>query len=118
MKYNYNLKELYENEVRKKLKTSFSYKNDLQIPKLKKISFNITVIEAVADGMKALEPVLSEIAAITGQKPVITYARKSLANFKIREGMPIGAKVTLRGFKMWVFLQKFVFTVLPKLEGV
>ena len=109
------LKERYEGQVRKQLQDRFGYKNVNQIPKLEKVVVNMSVGEAIANP-KSLDAAVSELAAITGQKPVVTKAKKSIAAFKLREGMNIGAKVTLRGDRMYIFLDKLFNVVLPRIR--
>src|SRR6202046_2859236 len=106
---------MYEQRVRAQLRERFGYKNVNQIPKLEKAVVNMSVGEAIANP-KSLDAAVSELTAITGQKPVITKAKKSIAAFKLREGMNIGAKVTLRGDRMWVFLDKLFNVVLPRIR--
>lgn len=105
----------YEEEVRKALMEKFGYKSPMQIPKLDKIVINIGVGEA-KDNAKALEAAVSDLAIITGQKPVITKAKKSVANFKIREGMNLGCKVTLRSDRMYEFLDRLFSVALPRVR--
>ena len=105
----------YEEEVRKALMEKFGYKSPMQIPKLEKIVINIGVGEA-KDNAKALEAAANDLAIITGQKPVITKAKKSVANFKIREGMNLGCKVTLRADKMYEFLDRLFNIALPRVR--
>ena len=100
-----NLKKLYQDEVAPALMQKFGYKSTMQIPRLEKIVVNVGCSEA-RENAKVLDAVVSDLTTITGQKAVITKAKKSVANFKLREGMPIGAKVTLRGNKMWEFLDR------------
>ncbi len=109
------LKEKYEREIRPALRERFGYRNVHQIPKLEKVVVNMSVGEAIANA-KALDAAVSELQAVTGQKPVITKAKKSIAAFKLREGMNIGAKVTLRGERMYVFLDKLFNIVLPRIR--
>jgi len=109
------LREKYEGQVRKQLQDKFGYKNVNQIPKLDKVVINMSVGEAIANP-KSLDSAVSELAAISGQKPVVTKAKKSIAAFKLREGMNIGAKVTLRGERMYVFLDKLFNVVLPRIR--
>lgn len=109
------LKEKYINEVSPALMERFGYKNVMEIPKLEKIVVNMGVGEA-KDNSKTLEGAVKELAEITGQKPVITKAKKSVSNFKIREGMPIGTKVTLRGEKMYDFADKLINISLPRVR--
>ena len=105
----------YEEEVRKALMEKFGYKSPMQIPKLDKIIINIGVGEA-KDNAKALEAAVSDLTIITGQKPVITKAKKSVANFKIREGMNLGCKVTLRSDRMYEFLDRLFNVALPRVR--
>ena len=93
----------YREEIAPALQKKFEYKSCMQIPKLEKITVNVGCGDC-RDNPKGLDAVVADIAAITGQKPVITKARRSVANFKLREGMPVGVKVTLRGTRMWEFL--------------
>ena len=109
------LKEKYDKEVRKQLQDRFGYKNVNQIPKLEKVVINMSVGDAIANS-KVLDTAVSELQAISGQKPVVTKAKKSIAAFKLREGMNIGAKVTLRGERMYVFLDKLFNVVLPRIR--
>ena len=109
------LQEKYSKEVAPALMEKFGYKSVMQIPKLEKIIVNIGCGEA-KENAKALESAVSDLAAITGQKPVITKAKKSVAAFKLREGMPIGCKVTLRGEKMYEFLDRFFNVALPRVR--
>jgi large subunit ribosomal protein L5 len=112
---NTRLQEKYKKEITKSLKNKFKYKNDLEIPKLEKVVINMGVGEAVKDSKK-IEAALNELAAITGQKPVITKSKKANASFKLREGMPIGVKVTLRKNKMYEFVDRFVNIALPRVR--
>ena len=112
---NTRLQEKYKKEIAKTLKDKFKYKNDFEIPKLEKIVINMGVGEAVKDSKK-IEVALNELAAITGQKPVITKSKKANASFKLREGMPIGVKVTLRKNKMYEFVDRFVNIALPRVR--
>lgn len=109
------LKENYQKDVRKTLQDRFGYKNLNEIPKLEKVVINMSVGEAIQNG-KVLDVAVSELQAISGQKAVITKAKKSIAAFKLREGMNIGAKVTLRGERMYVFLDKLFNVVLPRIR--
>ena len=109
------LKNLYNDELRNKLKEKFGYKNEMMIPKLEKIVINVGCGEAVADSKK-IKSVLSELEKISGQKPVATVAKKSIATFKLRDGMPIGAKVTLREAQMYEFLDRLVNIALPRVR--
>ena len=109
------LREKYQNDVRKQLQERFGYKNVNQIPKLEKVVINMSVGEAISNG-KALDAAVAELQAISGQKAVVTKAKKSIAAFKLREGVNIGAKVTLRGERMYVFLDKLFNIVLPRIR--
>ena len=109
------LKEIYNNEIAGKMKEKFGYKNVMQIPKIDKIVLNMGVGEA-KDNAKSLENAVKDMEIISGQKPVITKAKKSIANFKIREGLNIGCKVTLRGDKMYDFLDRLVNLALPRVR--
>jgi large subunit ribosomal protein L5 len=109
------LKERYEQQVRKQLQGRFGYKNAEQIPKLEKVVVNMSVGDAIANP-KTLDAAVSELAAISGQRPIVTKAKKSIAAFKLRAGMNIGAKVTLRGDRMYVFIDKLFNIVLPRIR--
>ena len=109
------LKDLYMDEIREQMMKKFGYKNIMQVPKLDKIVVNMGIGEA-RENEKILEAATRDMATITGQKPVITKAKKSIANFKIREGMPIGCKVTLRGDRMYEFLDRLVNLALPRVR--
>ena len=109
------LQEKYNSDVVPALRKSFEYKNIMQVPRLDKVVVNIGMGEAM-DNPKALEAAVNDLAIITGQKPVMTKARKSIANFKLREGRMIGTKVTLRGDKMWAFLDRLMTTALPRVR--
>lgn len=109
------MEEMYKAKVAPALMEKFSYKSVMQIPKLEKIVVNIGMGEA-KDNPKAIEAAMSDLAAITGQSPVVTKARKSVANFKLREGMNIGCKVTLRGEKMYEFLDRLFNVALPRVR--
>lgn len=109
------LLELYKNEIAPAMMQKFGYKSVMQIPKLDKIVVNIGLGEA-KDNPKAIENAVNDLALITGQKPIITKARKSVANFKLREGMNIGCKVTLRSEKMYEFLDRFFNVALPRVR--
>ena len=112
---NIRLQEKYKKEITKTLKDKFKYKNDLEVPKLEKVVINMGVGEAVKDSKK-IEIAVNELTAITGQKPVITKSKKANASFKLREGMPIGVKVTLRKNKMYEFVDRFVNIALPRVR--
>ena len=109
------LAEKYESQIRVQLKEKFNLKNIFEVPKLVKIVVNMGVGEAVKDSKK-IEVAVKELAAITGQKPVITKSKKANASFKLREGMPIGVKVTLRKNKMYEFVDRFVNIALPRVR--
>ena len=109
------LKKLYQDEVAPALMQKFGYKSTMQIPRLEKIVVNVGCSEA-RENAKVLDAVVNDLTTITGQKAVITHAKKSVANFKLREGMPIGAKVTLRGNKMWEFLDRLFNVALPRVR--
>ena len=109
------MKEKYQKEVVPALMRRFGYKNPMQVPKLEKIVINMGVGEAAQDP-KALDAAMEDLAAITGQKPAVTRAKKSIANFKVRAGMPIGAMVTLRGTRMYDFLDKLISVGLPRIR--
>ncbi|HUS52923.1 MAG TPA: 50S ribosomal protein L5 [Thermohalobaculum sp.] len=109
------LKTLYDTEIRAALKEEFGYKNDMQIPRLDKIVLNMGVGEAVADSKK-IKAAHDELMMISGQKPVINKARTSIATFKLREGMPIGVKVTLRRARMYDFLDRLIMIALPRVR--
>ena len=109
------LNEKYSNEIRQALQDKFQYKNVMEIPKIEKVVINIGVGDAVGNA-KALESAVSDLTIIAGQKPVITKAKKSIANFKVREGMALGTKVTLRGERMYEFLDKLINVALPRVR--
>lgn len=109
------LKEKYQQEIVPALVEKFNYSSLMAVPKLEKIVVNMGVGDAVSNS-KALDAAVEELASITGQKPLITKAKKSIAGFKLREGMPIGAKVTLRGERMYEFLDKLVSVSLPRVR--
>ena len=109
------LQELYSTAVRPALMQEFGYKNPMQAPRLEKIVVNIGVGEAVQDSKKA-EAAANDLSAITGQHPVITKAKRSIATFKLRKGMPIGCKVTLRGQRMYEFLDRLITVALPRVR--
>ncbi len=109
------LKETYLNEIVKGMQKKFEYKNIMQVPKLDKIVINMGVGEA-KDNSKALDAAIKDLETITGQKVIATKAKKSVANFKLREGMPIGCKVTLRGEKMYEFADRLINLALPRVR--
>lgn len=110
-----NLANLYKSEVAPALMSKFGYKSVMQIPKIDKVVINIGVGEA-KDNQKALDSAANDLAIITGQKPILTKARKSVSNFKLREGMNIGCKVTLRGEKMYEFIERLFCIALPRVR--
>ena len=109
------LQEKYNGVVVPALRKAFEYRNIMQVPRVEKVVVNIGMGEAL-DNPKALESAVSDLTIVTGQKPVMTKARKSIANFKLREGRLIGTKVTLRGDKMWAFLDRLMTTALPRVR--
>ena len=109
------LKELYKSEIALKLKEELSLANVMEVPRITKITLNMGVGEAVGD-KKALESAVADLTAIAGQKPVVTKARKSIAGFKIRQGWPIGCKVTLRSERMYEFLERLVDVAIPRIR--
>jgi len=109
------LKELYKSDVFKAMMDKFNYKNVMEVPKLSKVTVNIGLGEA-KDNPKMMETATEELALITGQRPVITKAKKSVANFKVRQGMPVGTKVTLRGENMYEFADKLFNIALPRVR--
>lgn len=109
------LKQRYEDEVRPKLQERFGYSSSMEHPRIEKITLNMGVGDAKANS-KALDDAVEELAIISGQRPAITRARKSIAQFKLREGMPIGVTATLRGDRMWEFLDRLVSIALPRIR--
>ncbi|RKQ32334.1 50S ribosomal protein L5 [Oceanobacillus halophilus] len=109
------LKEQYKDEIVPSLMNKFNYESVMQVPKVEKIVINMGVGDAVQNS-KALDSAVEELSLISGQKPLITRAKKSIAGFRLREGMPIGAKVTLRGERMYEFLQKLIAVSLPRVR--
>ena len=109
------LSQVYKEKVVPKLLKEFAYKNVMQVPRIKKITLNMGVGEAVAD-KKQIENAVRDMTAIAGQKPVVTKSRKSIAGFKIRDGWPIGCKVTLRGEHMWEFLDRLIAISIPRIR--
>jgi large subunit ribosomal protein L5 len=109
------IKDKYENVVKPELIKAFNYTTVMQVPKIDKIVVNMGVGDAVFNA-KVLDDAVEELRAITGQKPLVTKAKASISNFKLREGMPIGAKVTLRGDRMWFFLDKLISLALPRVR--
>ena len=109
------LHDLYKDTVVAELQKQFGYKSVMQVPRIEKITLNMGVGEAISD-KKVLEHATNDLTAISGQKPLTTVARKSVAGFKIREGYPIGTKVTLRGERMWEFLERFISISIPRIR--
>ena len=109
------LREYYENEIVDAMMKKFSYKNKMAVPRIEKIVLNMGVGEA-KDNAKVLEGAVKDMATITGQKPIVTRAKKSVANFKLREGMAIGCKVTLRGERMYEFADRLINLALPRVR--
>jgi large subunit ribosomal protein L5 len=109
------MKEAYREKAFPALREKFHYKNAMQVPKLEKITINMGLGEA-KDNTKLMETAVEELSLISGQRPVVTKAKKSIANFKVRQGMPVGCKVTLRGENMYVFADKFFNIVLPRVR--
>ena len=114
-KYVPRLKEYYLSTIRDELQKKFEYKNVMMIPKIEKIVVNMGVGEAAQDA-KAIDGAIADLRTITGQQPVVRRARKSIANFKVRQGMAIGAKVTLRGDRMWEFLDRLISIAIPRIR--
>jgi large subunit ribosomal protein L5 len=111
----YGIQERYEDQVVKSLISEFNYENVMRVPRIEKIVLNIGVGEAV-DNPKSLDGAVSDLRQITGQQPVINKAKKSIANFKLREGRAIGTKVTLRGERMWALLDRLINVALPRIR--
>jgi len=109
------LKERYQKEVRKRIQDEFGIKNPMAVPKIEKVVLNMGVGEAISN-IKLLDTAVEELATITGQKPVVTKAKKSIASFKLREGQSIGTRVTLRGEKMYEFLDRLINVALPRVR--
>lgn len=109
------LHDYYKDKVIKKLMPQFNYKSIMQVPRLEKIILNMGVGEAIFD-KKLLDNAVADLTAISGQKPLITKARKSVAGFKIRQGYPIGCKVTLRGKRMWEFFERLIYIAVPRIS--
>ncbi len=109
------LKERYDTSVREELRKQFSYRNVMQIPRVEKIVVNIGMGESIGNG-KAMDAAANDLAIITGQKPIVTKSKKAISNFRLRIGMPIGLKVTLRGERMWHFFEKLVTVALPRIR--
>jgi len=113
--YTPRIKALYKETIRPAMKTEFNYKNDMQIPRLDKIVLNMGVGEAVKD-TKKVKQAAEELSQIAGQKAIITYAKKSIAGFRVREEMPLGCKVTLRGDRMYEFFDRLITIALPRVR--
>ena len=113
--YTPRLKALYKDKARAALKEEFGYKNDMQIPKLSKITLNMGIGETVNDSKK-IRSAVADMALIAGQQPVVTKAKKSIAGFRVREGMPLGCKVTLRGDRMYEFLDRLINVAMPRVR--
>jgi len=111
----FDIKENYQTQVRESLKKQFGYENDLQVPRIVKVVINMGLGEAT-NNAKAMENGVKELGIIAGQKPVTNRAKKSIATFKLRKGMPVGASVTLRGERMWNFLAKLIHIALPRIR--
>jgi large subunit ribosomal protein L5 len=109
------MQERYQNEVVPALQKAFNYRNVMEVPRIEKVVVNIGLGEAMANP-KAIEAAVADLTTVTGQKPVLTKARKSIANFKLREGVIIGTKVTLRGNRMWAFLDRLMNIALPRVR--
>ncbi len=109
------LRDLYRNEVVPRMMKEFSYVNPMQVPRVERVVLNVGMGEAIQD-VKLLDSAVAELALITGQKPVVTRAKKAIAGFKVRQGMPIGAKVTLRGSRMYEFLDRLLNVGLPRIR--
>ena len=109
------LKERYDTAVKDELRKQFSYGNVMQIPKVEKVIVNIGMGEAIGNA-KAMDAAAGDLATITGQRPIITKSRRAISNFRLRVGMPIGLKVTLRGERMWHFLEKLMTVALPRIR--
>jgi large subunit ribosomal protein L5 len=112
----HKLLERYRDEIRPALLNEFSLRNTMEVPRVRKVVVNVGVGKESADNAKVLDAAVNDMTIITGQKPVITKARKSVANFKLREGRPIGVKVTLRGERMWSFLDRLMNVALPRVR--
>ncbi len=110
-----DIKKHYEDSVRPHLKKHFNYSNEMQIPRLEKVVVNMGLGEATANA-KAIESGIKDLVAVTGQKPIVNRARKSIATFKVRKGMPVGVSVTLRGKRMYDFLAKLIHIALPRIR--
>jgi large subunit ribosomal protein L5 len=112
----YRIQERYQKEIVPQLMREFTFKNVMQVPRIKKVVVNIGVGSETQTDSKALDAAVNDLTIITGQKPVVAKARKSISNFKLREGKPIGVKVTLRGQRMWSFLDRLMNVALPRVR--
>ncbi len=112
----YRLQERYQQEVRPQLMREFSLENVMQVPRVEKVVVNVGVGSETQTDSRALDAAVGDLTTITGQKPVVAKARKSISNFKLREGKPIGVKVTLRGQRMWAFLDRLMNVALPRVR--
>src|SRR3982751_1313550 len=112
----YKLQERYQSEVRDQLMKDFEHKNVMQVPRVEKVVVNIGVGSGTQNDSKALDAAVNDMTIITGQKPIVAKARKRIANFKLREGKAIGVKVTLRGQRMWAFLDRLMNVALPRVR--
>lgn len=110
------LKTRYQNEIRNSMQEKFAYANPMAIPKIEKIVINMGLGDEVREDSKVLEKATQQLTTISLQRPVVTKAKKSVSNFKIRDGMPVGLMVTLRGARMWIFLEKLIQTALPRVR--
>ena len=109
------MKDRFRTELVARLQSELGFSNPMQVPRLEKIVVNMGVGDSIKDG-RMLDAALEDLTTITGQKPLVTKARKSIAGFKLRQGMSIGAKVTLRGYRMWEFLDRLLSTALPRIR--
>ena len=114
-KYIPRLRQRYDNEVKQAMLTEFEYGNVMMVPRMEKVVVNLSMKDAIQN-VKLLETASGELSLLTGQKAVITRARRSIANFKLREGMPIGARVTLRGTQMWEFMDRLISVAMPRIR--
>jgi large subunit ribosomal protein L5 len=114
-KYIPRLRQRYDNEVKQAMLTEFEYGNVMMVPRMEKVVVNLSMKDAIQN-VKLLETASGELTLLTGQKAVITRARRSIANFKLREGMPIGARVTLRGTQMWEFMDRLISVAMPRIR--
>ena len=110
-----NLRDRYEREVKPTLRDEFRYRNVMEVPRIEKVVINIGMGESISNA-KTMDAAASDLATITGQRPIVTRSKHSISNFRLRKGMPIGLKVTLRGSRMWHFLEKLVSAALPRIR--